>query len=334
MSVELDPREVLDNLYSLGYRNITPEQFKDFMKDLKKLIRHDQKKLERGVDSHRECGRYENPAPCKAAYPHPPDTFEYSGSTGVDVQGSRIPGHTCTCDKCECAAHRSNPTSSRRTDSEDCGPIHRPEFTKRENPLGEVHSCRGESFRAHPSPTLTSSSAASASYSPPRVRPCTSEPQSAAPSRLGCCTLESQSTAPPPKPAPPKNPPGSFIRPQGSVGQTQKCDPVALYHKYQSIWAKHPLPGEDPRANLRWSVRHRMMGPNQKQCTHEGTTQTENCQNPGRKIPCRRRVLLESDDFDTGRQEEEEDNDIVTAGIKDRPSKRRRILRVTTEVFI
>lgn len=32
MSIELDPQEVLEHLYSLGYYNITKEQLKEFMK--------------------------------------------------------------------------------------------------------------------------------------------------------------------------------------------------------------------------------------------------------------------------------------------------------------
>ncbi|XP_049834678.1 uncharacterized protein LOC126278543 isoform X1 [Schistocerca gregaria] len=41
MEVHLDPKEVLAHLNEMGYRNITPEQLRDFVRDLKKLIKYD-----------------------------------------------------------------------------------------------------------------------------------------------------------------------------------------------------------------------------------------------------------------------------------------------------
>lgn len=43
-NIDLDPKEVLAHLNYLGYHQITGHQLKDFMKDLKKLIRYDQMK--------------------------------------------------------------------------------------------------------------------------------------------------------------------------------------------------------------------------------------------------------------------------------------------------
>jgi hypothetical protein len=42
MTIKLDPKEVRAHLHRLGYCNITGEQLKDFIKDLKKLIKYDQ----------------------------------------------------------------------------------------------------------------------------------------------------------------------------------------------------------------------------------------------------------------------------------------------------
>lgn len=47
------------------------------------------------------------------------------------------------------------------------------------------------------------------------------------------------------------------IRP-GMSKSSNKCDPVALYQYYKSQWSKRPLPGEDPRNDLRWAVRTRL----------------------------------------------------------------------------
>ncbi|XP_062549168.1 uncharacterized protein LOC134213820 [Armigeres subalbatus] len=41
MSIPLDAREILSHLNQLGYRNITPDQLKEFQKDLRKLIKFD-----------------------------------------------------------------------------------------------------------------------------------------------------------------------------------------------------------------------------------------------------------------------------------------------------
>ncbi|XP_066583135.1 centriolar and ciliogenesis-associated protein hyls-1 [Prorops nasuta] len=59
--------------------------------------------------------------------------------------------------------------------------------------------------------------------------------------------------------------PKSFIRPwrlQKEARKTavKKCDPVALYHKYQEEWKKINFPGEEKYANVRWAIREKMLG--------------------------------------------------------------------------
>lgn len=62
----------------------------------------------------------------------------------------------------------------------------------------------------------------------------------------------------------------SVIRPwklaEGQQLTNKKCDPVALYHKYQQEWNKFTFPGEDNRTKLRWEIREKMLGtdPNPK----------------------------------------------------------------------
>lgn len=40
------------------------------------------------------------------------------------------------------------------------------------------------------------------------------------------------------------------------------CDPLQLYQKYQREWEKHKqyIPGENDHAELRWQIRHRLLG--------------------------------------------------------------------------
>ncbi|XP_063223303.1 centriolar and ciliogenesis-associated protein hyls-1-like isoform X3 [Bacillus rossius redtenbacheri] len=59
----------------------------------------------------------------------------------------------------------------------------------------------------------------------------------------------------------PKRIKSTLIRPwQAGQGAARRCDPVALYHRYRALWSQQKFPGEDGRAELRWTVRHRMLG--------------------------------------------------------------------------
>ncbi|XP_012543574.1 hydrolethalus syndrome protein 1 homolog [Monomorium pharaonis] len=71
----------------------------------------------------------------------------------------------------------------------------------------------------------------------------------------------------------------SFIRPwrlQSEVQKTanKKCDPVALYQKYQQEWKQISFPGEAKHLKVRWAVREKMLGtdphpmPLSKKATH------------------------------------------------------------------
>lgn len=59
--------------------------------------------------------------------------------------------------------------------------------------------------------------------------------------------------------------PKSFIRPWRLQPQAQKvinkkCDPVALYQKYQQEWKQVSFPGEAKHSKVRWAVREKMLG--------------------------------------------------------------------------
>lgn len=52
----------------------------------------------------------------------------------------------------------------------------------------------------------------------------------------------------------------------------KKCDPVALYHYYTTLWAKYKsnVPGENNWADLRWNIRQKMAGAvTQQQSLHK-----------------------------------------------------------------
>ncbi|EZA53392.1 hypothetical protein DMN91_004950 [Ooceraea biroi] len=58
----------------------------------------------------------------------------------------------------------------------------------------------------------------------------------------------------------------SFIRPWRLQPEAQrnvvnkKCDPVALYQKYQQEWKQISFPGEAKHSKVRWAVREKMLG--------------------------------------------------------------------------
>ncbi|PSN50067.1 hypothetical protein C0J52_04218 [Blattella germanica] len=64
MEITLDPKEVKMYLHRLGYCHITAEQLKDFIKDLKKLIKYDQRQE----------------SPCQCGY-----SLKVNGSSYVDT---------------------------------------------------------------------------------------------------------------------------------------------------------------------------------------------------------------------------------------------------------
>uniref|UniRef100_A0A182YGT7 HYLS1_C domain-containing protein n=1 Tax=Anopheles stephensi TaxID=30069 RepID=A0A182YGT7_ANOST len=52
-----------------------------------------------------------------------------------------------------------------------------------------------------------------------------------------------------------------WIRPK-SAHSVRRSDPVALYHSYQNEWNKfkQKLPGENDHSELRWKIRHKLLG--------------------------------------------------------------------------
>lgn len=97
MTIKLDPKEVRAHLHRLGYCNITGEQLKDFIKDLKKLIKYDQRLL---------CTCKESSEVSESFYIETsPETFRTSNSTSSHTgnecnheEGHKI-AHTHDCMK-------------------------------------------------------------------------------------------------------------------------------------------------------------------------------------------------------------------------------------------
>lgn len=50
------------------------------------------------------------------------------------------------------------------------------------------------------------------------------------------------------------------LQPEAQRNVNKKCDPVALYQKYQQEWKQVSFPGEAKHSKVRWAVREKMLG--------------------------------------------------------------------------
>lgn len=50
------------------------------------------------------------------------------------------------------------------------------------------------------------------------------------------------------------------LQPEVQRNINKKCDPVALYQKYQREWKQISFPGEAKHSKIRWAVREKMLG--------------------------------------------------------------------------
>ncbi|XP_014270876.1 uncharacterized protein Hyls1 isoform X2 [Halyomorpha halys] len=204
MSFEIDPREVLEHLEYLGYTSITKDQLSDFIRDLKKLIKHEQSKEKKGRIAPEVQDKVS--VACETSLP-----FESrSVNTGHEAAPSLV--------------HEENYSTLH----------HYPPVTKPGTPNLQ-RSYHSEDYDLQSKPLVIDHISC--------CKQCEKKNCFKTCGMKDCLETEKQ-------PCP------SFIRP--GVCKPAKCDPVALYHYYQTQWSKKPLPGEDPRTDLRWAVRTRL----------------------------------------------------------------------------
>ncbi|KAK7791798.1 hypothetical protein R5R35_010899 [Gryllus longicercus] len=191
MSVRVEPQEVLAYLNRMGFCHVTAEQLKAFIKDLKKLIKHDLR-------------------------------------------------------QCKCSDKRSCDESCTTTSNSDSY-FHdnRPCSSHKENECMKLSSCTSEQDE-----TDYSCTSSEKSESDEENRKQMAEVQ----------FIERKKQSKIQKVT--DRPRSSFIKPwQLQMPAThRRTDPVALYHKYQSMWQQQKVPGDDGRIGLRWHVREKMLG--------------------------------------------------------------------------
>lgn len=227
---KVDPAEVLAHLKQLGYRNITPPQLKEFIKDLKKLILYDQ------LSSSSSSASLTSLSSCATS---DSETHSSSDSSYEDVS---LQSQTLNS---KCPFERSDQMGLRV--------FMKGKKSDKENKQGVSKNTPS----LHSGIALRRSSASSSSISekvPLRQN---------VPLRKGRTVSSSTDNL-----LGASKPKTSFIRPwqlQGvatGTGRTGSRDPVSLHQYYQTMWAKHKCPGEDSRSDLRWLIREKMLGQN------------------------------------------------------------------------
>uniref|UniRef100_A0A1Y1LET5 Centriolar and ciliogenesis-associated protein HYLS1 C-terminal domain-containing protein n=1 Tax=Photinus pyralis TaxID=7054 RepID=A0A1Y1LET5_PHOPY len=214
----INPREVLEHLNELGFHNITREQLKVFLQDLKRLIKYESKSKEK---------ENEPPCPCNS------ETTHYALPTKSWLTKQRELGRG----KVLLEVNRPLPHCSADGNSTVCSGKN---STRTSGPCSNLSPCGSHCvlYKTH------GSSAPDILRIDDIVNP---------PSRAKSC----ESFCKPKNPVKYKR--KTVIHPRAPPKIT-KCDPVTLYHKYQEQWKKYSIPGESDHADLRWSIRERLLG--------------------------------------------------------------------------
>ncbi|KAK5645275.1 hypothetical protein RI129_006575 [Pyrocoelia pectoralis] len=210
----INPREVLQYLNELGFHNITREQLKVFIQDLKRLIKYENKADAENIPP---------PCPCdnKPTHTLPTESWlykqrEFLGNKVLLKVNHKVPQNSV----------KSNSTVCSRNSGE-CSDL---------TPCGS--NCVWYKLDGSSAPDILRIDDTVINV-PARSKSCESLRKSKNPNV--------------------KYKQKSVILPRPPQKMT-KCDPVTLYHKYQEEWKKHNIPGEADHAELRWSIRERLLG--------------------------------------------------------------------------
>jgi hypothetical protein len=245
MSVRFTKSDVNRHLVDLGYTNVTEDQLIEFVVDLKRLMRYDEKQKrfqeQLGVVETEEKSRDQMRK-----------TRRRSASTSSAYSSSS--SHAVADEEGGEAVYTPNFKATRR----------RRQVVQVDKTRDEVdHSQTGNTTSVSSSSSSTtadnvqirvnvneasSSLASSQSQSLTSLNERSKRPASA--SRSGLILLGKPTT--------------SFITPaarqQKTASKNIRCDPVRLHQYYKAQWAKTKFPGDDSNKQVRWAVREWMVG--------------------------------------------------------------------------
>ncbi|KAH8351442.1 hypothetical protein KR059_002625 [Drosophila kikkawai] len=243
----LDARAILQYLNDLGYRNISAEQLREFLKDLRKLIKHEERLAENAKANHSSSNSL-----------HKRGTVSSRAKlTGDKDKENAAPTSSSSCADSRSKEKESKTDQSSQQQQRSNGGSHfndlaqafkekllmeasvPPAGLKDLNPVNAVASGKRRSrskTRQGKEPPLSSGGESDRNEDFKRMqrrRRSKSHPRSA--SR------------------------GSYRR----RGKAKHCDPVALFQYYQKEWAhfRSQIPGESSHSNARFEVRRKLMDP-------------------------------------------------------------------------
>lgn len=274
MSLKVDPREVLKSLNELGYTDISSHELKEFVRDLKRLIKYEQRALfnkenisprnvlsQSHVNTHTQ---YEQPF---YDYGNNPVGEDGDLARQLNLNSNRNDDLSEVFNTLHCTSTASSRAKSvpkkNSVISVEISKAKKPFLCASTSDIKQNSSEAANLVNKKPHVKLTTTSDTCLDVRPQTSKRATKSmpdeseaglmfmPKPVRKSKSAkTCTNRTNNDL---------KPKVSFIRPRKPL-KTCKSDPVALYQHYQEEWKKQKLPGEDKRYDLRWAIRERMLG--------------------------------------------------------------------------
>lgn len=229
--------DVRRHLRALGYPEVSDDQLKEFLRDLRRLIRHEEREERRkeqvGVLKGRQRTRRASESSSTSAY-------SSSASTAGDAEDDLFKKQARKKKRAEWTAVRTQESYSEST-------------------MSTTSRSREEGGTSAATTVSRSESVTSSERVVLRVHlPSRDDDIPDGPPRRSRRRSQSE----PRRFGPPTT---SFIRPSlAKASSVKKCDPVRLHAAYQEHWKRLRLPGDGSDKSLRWAVREWMMGPREE----------------------------------------------------------------------
>lgn len=241
MTLSFTKEEVKRQLVQLGYKNITEDQLKEFVHDLRRLIKYDekQKKLQ-------ELLLFDHDNNKAKKRPKSADSTYSSGSSSIDV-----------------TPRRSREREEQKVFKQERRTVHYNGNTGDVSVTSESVTASSYSYEEEDeSVHIRINVPAAAAQKQQKKKKKSIEFDGACMDLLSADKVQIL----PPRPEIPTKPTSSFIRPvfKDPPAKNIRQDPVRLHKYYQQLWEKTKFPGDDSNKQLRWAVREWMMGPKDK----------------------------------------------------------------------
>jgi len=242
MPLKFTKDQIRRYLREMGYNDLTDEHLDLFIRDLKKLIKHEEKKrharkahfLDDPVESVSESSANTSFSPDTADA----DGIDHSGTVGT---GRREPPTDTS------TSYNSPPRSAVKSQTKKSQEQSPRPVTVPVAPKPAPTTTTRISIVPGKSPVIPASASTAVVPTARRDR----QPDPVEDLSSDSSSLETSSSS---------SGPDSLSRPSQKSKYTGRMDPVARYHYYKKLWDKQKAPGEDRHMQLRWNVRAGTMG--------------------------------------------------------------------------